>query len=129
MKNKILKYSELDDGCIKIIRDALDSFIARTGEELSICEEAVSAVAFYRLQRHPVWGRNATTAQKNASYEHWKGRCYLCPDKVERAEAKFHHLIRGVKNQHGPDNLVPVHTSCHDKEHNVQNGSLSKKSP
>ena len=129
MKNKAKAYADLDAQHIKAIRDSLDLFIRHTGEESGICAEAVAAVAFYQLQRHPTWGRNATTTQKTASYKHWKGICHRCKEPVERAEAKFHHLTRGVPNQHDPLNLVPEHTSCHDDEHYVVYGSLSKGSP
>ena len=129
MKNKAKAYADLDAQRIKAIRDSLDLFIQRTGDEFGICAEAVAAVAFYRLQRHPTWGRNATTTQKTASYKHWNGICHRCKEPVERTEAKFHHLTRGVPGQHDPLNLVPEHTSCHDDEHNVIYGSLSKGSP
>jgi len=122
-------YAELTPAEIKDIRDALDSFIAVTSDQFDACAEAVAAVAFYRLQRHPTWGRNATDAQKSVSYKHWKGVCHRCHKHVERGEAKFHHLTRGVPNQHVPSNLVPEHTSCHDDEHNVLYGSFDKGSP
>jgi hypothetical protein len=119
----------LDAKHVKAIRDCLDLFIRRTSDEFDICEEAVAAIAFYWLQRHPTWGRNATTAQKNASYKHWNGTCHRCKKPVGRAEAKFHHLSRGIPRQHQPLNLVPEHTSCHDDEHNVIYASLAKGSP
>ena len=111
------------------VRDSLDEFVRRNSEELGICEAAVAAAAFYRLQRHPTWGRNATTTQKNASFKHWSGVCHRCKQAVGRSEAKFHHLTRGIPNEHSPLNLVPEHPTCHDDEHHVRNGSLSKGSP
>ena len=129
MKNNNKAYADLDAQDIKSIRDSLDLFINRTGEEWGICAEAVAAVAFYRLQRHPTWGRNATPTQKTASFKHWKGICFRCKESVGRTEAKFHHLTRGVPNQHDAHNLVPEHTSCHDDEHNVVYGSISKGAP
>jgi hypothetical protein len=129
MKNRAKTYTDLTPNQIKDIRDSLDKFIRNTADGSGICAEAVAAIAFYRLQRHPTWGRNATPTQKNAAYKHWKGVCHRCNEEVGRAEAKFHHLNRGVPNQHEPSNLVPEHTSCHDDEHNVIYGSLSKGSP
>lgn len=129
MKKKIKKYADLKKPQIAQIRDLLDEIISNISADLSVCSEAVAAVAFYRLQRHPSWGRNATKTHKNASFQRWKGICNRCKRPVSRAEAKFHHLVRGVPNQHGPENLVPEHTECHDDEHNVVYGSLSKGSP
>jgi hypothetical protein len=122
-------YAELTKHEIEVIRDAVDQFITDLSAKISTCTEAVATVAFYRMQRHPSWGRNATTTQKNASYKHWKGVCHRCKEKVARSEAKFHHIVRGLPDQHGPKNLVPEHTACHDDEHNVVYGSLSKGSP
>lgn len=129
MKDNPKTYANLNSDEIEAVRDALDSFIHETSAKSGICAEAVAAVAFYRLQRHPTWGRNATPTQKNASYQHWNGICHRCRQPVKRSEAKFHHLTRGVPNQHEPANLVPEHTACHDDEHNVIFGSLSKGSP
>jgi hypothetical protein len=42
------------------INDAVDKLIASLSDSLGLCREAVANVAFYRLQRHTQWGRNAT---------------------------------------------------------------------
>jgi hypothetical protein len=111
------------------INEALDELIASLADSVGLCREAVANVAFYRLQRHPGWGRNATAQHKRASHALWKGICNRCNQPVAFEAAKFHHLKRGIPDQHGPGNLVPEHEKCHDDEHNVKKGSLSKGSP
>jgi hypothetical protein len=114
-------------------KDEVRSAISKTIEHLSatraVCIEAIANEAFYWLQRHPQWGRNASASHKKASFLHWKGLCHRCQRAVALEEAKFHHLHRGVPNQHGPRNLVPQHLHCHDEEHGALRGSLSKGSP
>lgn len=112
-----------------VIRTELDHLINRIASDLHQYPEAIATELFYRLQRHPQYGRNATTAQKNASFSHWKGICQKCLMPVKRKDAKFHHLRRGIQDQHAPINLVPYHSGCHDDEHEAVDGSLSKGSP
>ena len=111
------------------IRAAISAAIKRVSISCAVCTEAVANEAFYLLQRHPQWGRNASSTHKRASFKHWKRRCHRCKKSVPFDEAKFHHLLRGVPNQHGPENLVPQHLHCHDEEHGATRGSLSKGSP
>lgn len=111
------------------IRAAVDDVIRALAARLSLTEEAVANEAFYHLQRHPQWGRNATASQKRASHRHWGGRCHRCGEEVPFSDAKFHHLKRGMPGQHDPSNLVPEHEHCHDEQHGVSRGSLSKGSP
>jgi hypothetical protein len=114
-------------------KDAIRSAISKTIEKLSeahkVCIEAIANEAFYWLQRHPQWGRNASSTHKKASFQYWNGVCHRCKQAVALNAAKFHHLHRGVPNQHGPRNLVPQHLHCHDDEHGAEKGSLSKGSP
>jgi len=117
---------EIDDSDKKEIRKAISQSIERVALERSICREAVANEAFYLLQRNPAWGRNATSARKRASFLRWEGNCYRCKTALTFEEAKFHHLRRGIPDQHGPSNLVPVHDKCHDDQHGVSKGSLSK---
>jgi hypothetical protein len=111
------------------IRSSLTELVESLAAKHELFPETVANEAFYLLQRHPHWGRNATKAQKRASFTYWKGLCYRCGEALSFAEAKFHHLKRGIPNQHGPTNLVPEHLECHDAEHKVAQGSLSKGSP
>jgi hypothetical protein len=111
------------------IKIAVDKLISSLADSCGLCREAVANIAFYCLQRHADCGRNATKKQKRASYAHWDGRCKKCNEPVSFEDAKFHHVKRGIPNQHEPDNLVPEHEKCHDEEHNVKKGSLSKGSP
>jgi len=117
---------ELDDSDKKAIHKAITQGIEKVALERSICREAVANEAFYVLQRNPAWGRNATSTQKRASFARWEGRCYRCKKALTAEDAKFHHLSRGVPDQHGPSNLVPEHLRCHDDQHGVSRGSLSK---
>lgn len=111
------------------VRSATSKAIEHLSEARAVCIEAIANEAFYWLQRHPQWGRNASSTHKKASFQHWKGLCHCCKQAVAFDDAKFHHLHRGVQNQHGPQNLVPQHLHCHDEEHGAVKGSLSKGSP
>lgn len=111
------------------IRQSVTGLVEQLASELSLDAQAVADVAFLHVQKHPAWGRNATKAQKRAAHEHWQGLCQGCNDTVVFGEAVFHHFRRRIPNQHGPDNLRPYHAGCHDSEHGVQQGSLSKGSP
>ena len=133
MKNHRKTYSELTPVEKIGICTALDLLISDLSQRLGACPEAIAAKAFYRLQRHTAWGRNATETQKAASYRHWNGVCQRpdCTDKrpASRAELTFHHLVRGVPRQHEPANLVPHHLRCHDAEHRAVRRSLLTGSP
>lgn len=125
----IRTYSDLTNDDKDLIRKPLDILIQSLSEKLNATPEAIATELFYRLQRHPDYARNANTTQKNKSYAHHKGICQHCHEPVARQEAKFHHLERGVRNQHAPDNLVPYHVDCHDHKHGAVKDSLSKGSP
>jgi hypothetical protein len=93
-------------------------------------KEYIANEIFYYIQRHKEWGRNATKTQKRASFKYHKGKCSKCNKPINSIDgAKFHHLERGVPKQHEPENLVPQHLKCHDEEHGVLKGSLSKGTP
>ena len=111
------------------IRESLEELVERLAQELSLSHETVANEAFYFLQRHSRWGRNATGAQKRASFQHWKEQCFVCNQSLEFSEAVFHHLKRGIADQHAPANLVPSHSKCHDRIHGVTQGSLFKGAP
>ena len=128
-KKRIRTLEKMSRAERKEICESIDVLVQTLASRMSICEEAIGAVAFYRTQKHPRWGRNASAAQKKAAFEHWKGKCQKCGGDVSFADAKFHHLKRGIADQHGPGNLVPEHTHCHDAEHMVKHGSLSKGAP
>lgn len=113
----------------KSIRAALEDLVESLAAKHSLLPEAVANELFYQLQRHPRWGRNASLAQKRAAFTYWKGRCHRCGGELAFSDSKFHHLKRGISDQHGPPNLVPEHLQCHDAEHRVIRGSLSKGSP
>jgi len=117
-------YSELTEVEKKAIWNALDAFIENTSQKKAIYAEAIATLAYYRLQRHPVWRRNPTKTQKNASYKRWKGICQYppCKDKTpidpKKKNLHYHHRSRGIPDQHGPDNMVPYHRHpCHTNEH------------
>jgi hypothetical protein len=113
----------------KSARAGLEDLVESLAAKHSLLPEAVANELFYQLQRHPRWGRNATLAQKHASFAYWKGLCHWCGEALSFADSKFHHLRRGIPDQHAPLNLVPEHLQCHDAEHKVELGSLSKGSP
>jgi hypothetical protein len=111
------------------IRQAVAELIERLAIDLGTHPEAVADVAFLCIQKHPSWGRNPTKTQKRASHKHWEGCCQGCGESLEMRDAVFHHLRRRIPNQHGPENLLPYHPGCHDTEHKVSQGSLSKGAP
>jgi hypothetical protein len=108
---------------------AVDALVANLAAETGLCPEAVANSAFFRLQRHPSWGRNASDAQQRASHAESERRCFRCGNEVAFEDAAFHHLRRGIPDQHGPANLVPAHVKCHDEEHNAEQRSLMRGSP
>lgn len=126
-------YSELTPIQKSVIVRTLDLFIRTTSEQLGVCPTVVAAASFYRLQRHPEWGRNPTRSQKTLAYKHWGGVCQhpkcMIKDPIKKNELTFHHLIRGIPDQHSPHNLVPMHILCHDDEHNAISRSLATGSP
>ena len=111
------------------IRASVAELIERLAGKLKIHPEAVADVAFLYIQKHPSWGRNPSRTQKRASHKHWNNRCQGCREPVELRDAVFHHLRRRIPNQHEPENMLPYHRDCHDKVHDVSQGSLSKGSP
>ena len=111
------------------IRSALAELISSLATERSLTPEEVANESFYFLQRHPTWGRNPSATQKRASHRHWNGQCHRCVHEVAFVDATFHHLKRGIPHPHAPENLVPECMVCHDREHGVSHGSLSKGSP
>ena len=119
-------YGQLTEAEHDAIRRHVDALIESLSRELGVCVEAVANTMFMRVQKHPLWGRNATEAHKKASFSAWEGKCERCGQPVDKAEAVYHHLSRGVPNQHRPENLVPHHNRCHDDVHGVTQGSLTK---
>lgn len=111
------------------ITSSVDALVRGLAEELALCPKAVADVAYLRLQKHPVWGRNPTDAHKNAAYKAWNGICQGCLTPVERKKAVFHHVCRRTPNLHAPENLKPYHTGCHDRTHGITLGSISKGAP
>ena len=109
-----------------LVEFAIGQTIRAFAKQFGKPPEAVAVEAFYVLQSHPEWGRNASATHKRRSLAHWQGCCYECGQPVTTAEATYHHLKRGVPNQHGPENLVPTHPGCHDRTHNAVKGSLLK---
>ena len=119
----------MDDDQKRTIKASVGKLIEKLARDLDAYPEAVADVAFLYIQKHPSWGRNPTRTQKQASYEKWGGQCQKCNRAIEFEEAVFHHLARRIPNQHGPENLLPYHPPCHDKKHDVVEGSLSKGAP
>jgi hypothetical protein len=111
-----------------ILRTSLEEWVGSIAAKLSLDEAEIANEAFYSLQRHKVWGHNATSAQKRAAYKHWNTHCQN-GHELSFEDATFHHLTRGIPNQHEPANLVPLCRTCHDAKHGVRRGSILKGSP
>jgi hypothetical protein len=124
-----LIYADMTDTEKSQIWAAVDALVANLAAVTGMCAEAVATSAYYRLQRHPAWGRNASKDHKQAAHAAGNGRCYKCGEEVALKDATFHHLRRGIPNQHGPANLVPSHEKCHNEEHGAEQASLMKGSP
>ena len=114
------------------IRERFDLMVEKTASELVIPREMVAREIFYWIQRHPDpdLRRNPNAREKRVSFMYWGG-CQRqgCKDTLELKHAVFHHEQRGIRGQHDPANLKPYHAGCHDREHSVAKGSLSKGSP
>ena len=63
-------YQELTKESKQAIRTGLHSLIRQLADDLDAHPEAVATELFYRLQRHRDYGRNATLAHKNTSYNY-----------------------------------------------------------
>ena len=125
MKN----YNALDNTDKSMISAGLSQCIEELGMKAQAYPEAVANYCYYALQRHKTWGRNATLKQKKVAYSFWKHRCAKCKEPLAFEDAVFHHKERGIQGQHSPQNLFPQCESCHDQEHAISKGSLSKGSP
>ena len=110
----------------QVIYERVDNLVESLAESFKVQKSLVANSIFMRVQKHPQWGRNATSKHKNQSYQHWKGICPVCEKPVDRKSAIFHHLKRGVDDLHGPENLVPTHNDCHDRIHQIKEASLTK---
>lgn len=129
MNEALRSTAELSRADKVAIREGIVALVESVAAERAIHEQAVANEAFYLLQRHRRWGRNATEAARKAAYDHARGICHRCARPVRYSDANFHHLKRGIPDQHRPGNLVPEHQECHDAEHEVTHGSLSKGAP
>jgi len=109
-----------------LIHSELDLIVVRLNEKLRLNAESIARELFYRLQRHPQFGYNATKTHKNDAFIFWDKTCQKCKNKLDRKEAVFHHRERGIANQHSPNNLVPQHVKCHNNEHCAIKGSVKK---
>jgi hypothetical protein len=122
-------YNELDDKDKKLLQKKVSEFIESVSEETKFCHEAVANSFFYAIQRHPQCGRNANKTQKKNSFLFWQKKCSNCGETLNFDHVIFHHIERGIPNQHDPKNLKPYCESCHDQEHHIRKGSLMKGSP
>lgn len=111
------------------IRAELDSFVKRVSAKTGLPGEAVALeVRYWHQSASNKYRTNASTADKTRSYKFYDGRCQAagCGEPIDRNDAVFHHVDRGVPDQHAPENLKPYHESCHDSHHGVERGSLTK---
>ncbi len=111
------------------LRADLEAWVRAQAKTLGHTEEAVVQELRYWQQSGP-WRTNPTKANKTASFKHWNGLCSSCKHPIESlAAATFHHLKRGVRSQHGPENMVPLHRAeqfgCHEKLHAAPPGSFT----
>jgi hypothetical protein len=113
----------LDKDAKAAIHKDLDAMIERTASDLGATREVVAREVYYRMQRHPDpdLRRNPTTAEKRRAFRYWAEACQRsgCTEPLNFGEAEFHHLARGVQDQHAPANLLPYHAKCHAAEHSL----------
>jgi hypothetical protein len=112
------------------LRAELDHFVSEKAVALGRPEEAVVQEVRYWQQSAAKGHTNPTATQRRLSFEHWKNVCAVCGERIESLDkATFHHLKRGIPNQHAPENMQPLHRNeprgCHEKIHGVPVGSLT----
>ena len=60
------------------IRTAIDGLIQELAAELSLDTQTVANSVFYRLQGHPIWGRNPSSKRKSAGVRpRWRNLLWM----------------------------------------------------
>lgn len=111
-----------------LLRRELDLFVSKRATKLGRPEEAVVHEIRLWQQSAAKGHTNATKTQQRKSFNHWKGICSACNKTIDSlADATFHHLKRGISNQHAPENMQPLHRDggCHEKLHGAPAGSFT----
>lgn len=115
------------------IRGAIHELAEDVARELGVDAAAVVLeIRYYHQSATNPYRTNASRADKVRSLKHHNNVCQHCRDgaPLTIADAVFHHRRRGFTGQHEPDNLIPLHVSCHDATHEVPEGrSVHKGSP
>lgn len=119
----------------KIIRDRLNEVVQELKYTTGLPGESIVQEARYWQGSGTKYKTDPTTTDKNKSWSYYKGICQICYNNIdENNDAVYHHEKRGVENLHGPENMKPVHNSCHDNHHHdnpkasLTKGSQTKKS-
>lgn len=104
------------------IRKTLVELVQRLAGDLSYPEEAIVQEIRYWQQSVKDWATNPSASERKQSYLHHDGICWHCKEKINSLEeTTFHHFKRGIRNLHGPENMVPLHKSeekmCHEILH------------
>lgn len=112
------------------IRSELDALAKRLMSSAGLSGEAIALeIRYWHQSASNPYRTNSTSSDKNKSYKVHEGKCGFCSKKIESFdEAVFHHIERGIADQHGPENLVPYHNECHDNHHHAgkQAASMTK---
>ncbi|MDQ6734025.1 MAG: hypothetical protein M3Z35_07895 [Nitrospirota bacterium] len=92
------------------LRNQLDRLTRTKAIALGYTEEVVVQEIRYWQQSAAKGHTNPTKTQKQNSFRHWNGLCSGCGTKIESiGKAVFHHLSRGVRSLHSPENMHPFH--------------------
>lgn len=105
------------------IRKKLFSYVDSISKLHGLHKEAVVLEMryFHQSATNP-YRTNATKKDKERSLTHYKGKCKAKGCKktlgfVVKKGIEFHHIERGIPNQHEPKNLKPFCKGCHFTEH------------
>jgi hypothetical protein len=107
----------------KDIRKKLLSYVKALSKTHSLYPEAiVLEMRYFHQSATNPYRTNASKRDKQKSLDHYKGKCQAKGCKkvlgnIVKRSIEFHHVKRGVPNQHEPKNLKPYCKGCHYKEH------------
>jgi hypothetical protein len=108
------------------IRRSLRELVEKHAREMKLdpCAVALEVRYWHQGGSNP-FRTTPTASDKRASLKHFENVCQGCKQgtSLTLKEAAFHHERRGFAEQHRPPNLAPYHRECHDREHDLPEGS------
>lgn len=94
-------------------------------------EGVVQEIRYWHQRASNEWSTHPSPTAKARSFRYWSSKCQRpgCRKPLTKDEASYHHLKRGIPNQHRPESLLTYHHGCHYNEHGAVRASLRKGPP